>query len=148
MAFVVPLANLILPLVLLNTLGKATASWRTTKEREPADRLVHRQPLRCPIFLVIGIFMLIALGVCLIVFRSSPRSNHVGTEEIGHRYPLIFRLTVIRVVWRKRPVGRRPNSGDRIRTCDLRVMSPTSYRLLYPQQTTQYQDGRQIKAPP
>ena len=25
-----------------------------------------------------------------------------------------------------------PNGGERIRTSDLRVMSPTSYQLLYP----------------
>ena len=36
---------------------------------------------------------------------------------------------------RKKPptfVGGFPSSGNRTRTCDLRVMSPTSYLLLYP----------------
>ena len=28
--------------------------------------------------------------------------------------------------------GKEGSSGGRTRTCDLRVMSPTSYRLLYP----------------
>ena len=97
MAFVVPFTNLILPLVLLYTLGKDDR-FVADNAKEALNLLIASfivgiccVPL---IFLVIGIFMLIALGVCLIVFPIIAAVQTMSSTESTpvYRYPLIFRV--------------------------------------------------------
>ena len=96
-ALVVPFANLIIPLVLLNTTGK-TDDFVRENAKEALNLFVCCFILAIVfvilIFVIVGIFLLIALGICLIIFPIIAAIQTMGStmETPVYRYPMIFRL--------------------------------------------------------
>lgn len=96
-AYVVPFASLIIPLVLLLTKGKEDAFVRENA-KEALNlficSLIMVLVFVVLIFVVVGIFLLIALGILLIVFPiiAAIQTMSSSMDTPVYRYPIIFRL--------------------------------------------------------
>jgi len=97
MSLVVPPAVLVLPLVLLFTVGKEDRF--VAENAKEALNLLIASAIAAMCFallivVVIGAFMLVALSICLIVFPIIAAVQTMSSTESTpvYRYPLIFRL--------------------------------------------------------
>lgn len=97
MAWVVPFANLILPIVLLNTTGKKDSFVRENAIEALnlfISVLIYTIISIILVFVGIGILLLIALGICCIIFPIIAAIQTMGStmETPVYRYPLIIRF--------------------------------------------------------
>ena len=97
MAWVVPFANLIIPIILLNTTGKTDAFVRENAIEALnlfITVFIYTIISVILIFVAIGIVLLIALAVCCIIFPIIAAIQTMGStmETPVYRYPLIFRF--------------------------------------------------------
>lgn len=97
MSVVVPPAALVLPLVLLFTVGKEDR-FVAENAKEALNLLIASTiaAICCAVLIivVIGAFMLVALSICLVVFPIIAAVQTMSSTESTpvYRYPLIFRL--------------------------------------------------------
>jgi hypothetical protein len=96
-AFVVPFASLIIPLVLFNTKGKEDPFVKANA-KEALNLVIFSFIMLCVfgmlVLIVIGIPLLILLGLYNIVFPIIAAVNTMGAKQgdLPYKYPIIFRL--------------------------------------------------------
>ncbi len=96
-AWVVPFANLIIPLVLYNTTGKED-EFVKANAKEALNLMIFSFIMICLfsvlIFVLIGIPLLVLLGLYVLIFPIIAAIQTMGAKngDSPYRYPLIFRV--------------------------------------------------------